>query len=127
MFKGCVVWYLVAAMFIIGVAPRVEAAFSPSEAVGVSPMGRAGDMETIRVALEHKVVAQRLHDLGYAPQEIMTRLSDLSDSQIHSFAQRLDEAKVGGDGGLGFVIAILLVIVLVLLILHLTGHKVAVK
>lgn len=123
MIRRWVVWYLVVAMFVIGIAPRVEAAFSPSEALGLSASVRAGDVEKIRVALEQKLVAQRLRDLGYSAEEIMARLSDLSDSQIHSFAQRLDEARVGGDG-LGIVIAVLVIIVLVLLILRLTGNKV---
>jgi hypothetical protein len=121
--KRWMAWYLVVAMFVIGVAPRVEAAFSPSEALGLASSVRAGDMETIRVALEQKLVAQRLRDLGYSAEEIVARLSDLSDSQIHSFAQKLDEARVGGDG-LGVVIAVLVIIVLVLVILRLTGNKV---
>ncbi|MGA3173445.1 MAG: PA2779 family protein [Syntrophorhabdales bacterium] len=126
MLKLFLVWYLAAAMFVIGIAPRVEAAFSPSEALGLSGTVKAADLEKIRVALEEKVVAQRLSDLGYSAEEIMARLSGLSDGQIHSFAQRLDEAKVGGDG-VGIVIAILLVIVLVLVILRLAGHRVVVK
>ena len=83
-------------------------------------------MEKIRVILENKLVGQRLHDLGYTADEVMTRLSQMSDSQVHSFAQKLDDLKVGGDG-LGVVIALLVIVVLVLVILQLTGHKVAVK
>jgi hypothetical protein len=83
------------------------------------------DVERIRTALEQKLVRQRLQDLGFSADEISTRLSELTDGQIHYFATRLDDLKVGGDG-LGFVIAILVIIALVLLIIQLTGHRVVV-
>ncbi len=121
-----VVWYLVCAMFVIGIAPRLEAAFSPSEALVLSPSGRSSDLETIRTALEQRLVRQRLADLGFSADEISTRLSELSDEQVHYFASKLDELKVGGDG-LGFLIAILIIVILVIVILQLTGHKVSVK
>ena len=126
MLKKCLVTYLVLAMFVIGIAPRVDAAFSPSEALNISAEARMGDIERIRVVLENKVVAQRLHDLGYTTDEIMTRLSQMTDEQIHRFAQKLDDLKVGGDG-LGVIIAILVIVVLVLVILQLTGKRVIVK
>ncbi len=126
MIKKCLACYLVFALFVIGVAPRVEAAFAPSEGLSLPPEARAGDIEKIRVVLENKLVGQRLHDLGYTAEETMARLSQMSDSQVHSFAQKLDDLKVGGDG-LGVVIALLVIVVLVLVILQLTGHKVAIK
>jgi hypothetical protein len=50
----------------------------------------------------------------------------MTDEQIHSFAQKLDDLRVGGDG-LGVIIAVLLIVVLVLVILKLTGHKIAIN
>lgn len=127
MVKKCVVCYLVLALFVIGIVPRVEAAFAPSEALNLSVEARAGDIEKIRGALESKLVSQRLLDLGYTSEEVMTRLSQLTDSQIHSFAQKLDDLKVGGDSGLGIIIAVLVIIALVLVILQLSGHRIFVK
>jgi len=121
-----VIWYLVCAMFVIGVAPRLEAAFSPSETLALSPAARAADAETIRSALEQKLVRQRLADIGFSADEITARLSELSDEQVHYFASKLDELKVGGDG-LGLVIGILVIVVIVIVIIQLTGHKVVVK
>jgi hypothetical protein len=125
MVKKCLVSYLVLAMFVIGIAPRVDAAFSPSEALKFSAEARIGDMEQIRIALENKLVTQRLHDLGYTTDEIMSRFSQMTDEETHGLAQKLDDLKVGGDG-LGFVIAILVIVALVLVILHLTGRRVIV-
>jgi hypothetical protein len=126
MAKKCLISYLVLAMFVIGIAPRVDAAFSPSEVLALSVETRSADLEQIRVTLENKLVAQRLQDLGYTADEIMSRLSQMTDEQIHSFAQKLDNLKVGGDG-LGVVIAVLVIIILVLVVLQLTGKRVTIR
>ncbi len=126
MFKRFLIVYLACAMFVIGIAPRLDAAFTPSEAMAPALSTRSADVDTIRAALEQKLVRQRLQDLGFSADEISAKLSELTDAQIHYFATRLDDLKVGGDG-LGFVIAILVIIALVILILQLTGHRVFVK
>jgi hypothetical protein len=125
MVKKCLAWYLVLAMFIIGIAPPVEAAFSPSEALTLTVVDRAADLDKIQKILEMKVVTQRLQDLGYSPTEIGTRLSQMSDQQIHSIAQKIDDLKVGQDGG-GVIIVLLLVVVVILIVLMTTGRKVVV-
>ena len=125
MIKKYLVLYLACAMFVIGIAPRLEAAFTPSEGLVPAISVRAMDVEKVRTALEQKLVRQRLQDLGFSVDEISTRLFELTDAQLHYFATRLDDLKVGGDG-LGFVIAVLVIIALILLILQLTGHRVTV-
>lgn len=87
---------------------------------------RSADMEKIQAVLENKLVRQRLQDLGFNSEEITYRLSQMTDDQIHNFAQKLDDLKVGGDG-LGVVIAILVIIVLIMVILRLTGHRTIVR
>jgi hypothetical protein len=124
MLKKCLICYLVIALFLMGIAPRLDAGFIPSETLNISPGTRAGDIDKIRIVLENKLVSQRLRDLGFTPEEVMARMSAMSDSQIHGFAQRLDQVKVGGE--LGVVIALLVIVVLVLVILRLTGHRVRV-
>ena len=102
-----------------------EAAFAPSEGLVPALSMRAMDVERVRAALEQKLVRQRLQDLGFSVDEISARLFELTDAQLHYFATRLDDLKVGGDG-LGFVIAVLVIIALIILILQLTGHRVTV-
>ena len=126
MIKKYLVLYLACAMFVIGIAPRLEASYSASETLAPAFLTRAMDVEKIRTALEQKLVRQRLQDLGFSTDEISTRLSELTDGQIHYFATRLDDLKVGGDG-FAFVIVVLLIIALILLIVQLTGHRVVVK
>lgn len=120
-------WYLVAAMFIIGIAPRVDAGLSPSEIIAVQQVERGADLQKIRQVLEIKAVGERLGQLGLTHDEIQKRLSGLSDQQIHQFALQLDDLKIGQSDAIGFVIAILVIVILVIVVLKLTGHKVMVS
>ncbi len=124
-FTKSISWYLVLAMFIIGIAPKVEAGFSNSEIIALASVDREADLDKIQKVLETKQIQERLEKLGFTKDEINSRLSQLSDQQIHQFALQLDELKVGSDG-LGVVIALLVIIILVIIVLQLTGHKVIV-
>ncbi len=120
-------WYLVVAMFIIGIAPRVDASLSPSEVIAIQQVDRDADLQKIRKVLEMKAVSERLGQLGFTHDEIQKRLVSLNDQQIHQFALQLDDLKIGQSDALGIIIAVLVVIVLVIVILKLTGHKVMVS
>ena len=117
-------WYLIIAMFIIGITPKVEAGIVPSEIIAMSQADRAADLGKIQKVLEMKMVRERLEKLGFAQDEIQNKLSSLSDQQMHSLALQIDEIKVGGD--LGIVIALLVITILVVLLIQLTGHRVVV-
>jgi hypothetical protein len=110
--------YLVVAMFMIGIAPRADAGFSPSQLVGAGAASRDLDVQHVRSFLEMKVVADRFAQLGFTPGEVESRLSALNDEQLHRIALNVDQLKVGGE--LGALIAVLVIAVLVLLILRLT-------
>jgi hypothetical protein len=120
-------WYLVVAMFIIGITPRVYAGFSPSEAMDLSPIDRASDLQKIQKVLEMKMISERLRQLGLTTDEIQDRLNQLSDNEIHQFALQLDDLKVGGDSGLGIVIAILVIAILAVILIYLLGHRIIIK
>jgi hypothetical protein len=126
MLKKWITWYLVLAMFVIGITPRVYAGFSPSEIIALSPADRSADVQKVQKFLEMKVVRERLREFGYAPDEIQSRLNQLSDPQIHQLALKVDDLKVGGNA-LGVIIFLLVVVILVLIILQVTGHRVVVK
>jgi hypothetical protein len=126
-FMRYVIWYLVVAMFVIGITPRVYAGFSPSEVVGFPQIDRGSDLGKIQNAIETKMISERLKQIGLTPDEVQLRLSQLGDQQIHQLAQPLDELKVGGDGGwvvLGLVIVLAAIAVLVI---YLSGHQVVIK
>lgn len=118
-------WYLIAAMFIIGIAPKAEAGLAPSELIAMSQFDRASDLEKVQSVLEVKMVSERLGQLGLSTDEIQQRLHSLSDQQIHKLALQLDDIKAGGDG-LGIVIALLVIAILIVILLQVTGHRVVV-
>jgi len=125
--KKWITWYLVMAMFVIGITPRVYAGFSPSEVITLSPAERASELQKIQKFLEVKMVRERLKELGLSPDEIQNRLHQFNDQQIHQLALKLDDLKVAGDDALGIIILLLVIAVLVVLLIQLTGHKIIVK
>ena len=120
-----VLWYMVTVMFLFGITPKVDAGFSPSELIGQSQGDRSRDVEKIQKFLEAKMIRERLQAFGFSQEEIQARLNLLTDDQIHQVASKLDEIKVGGDGG-EVIIAVLLIAILVVLIIYLSGHKVVI-
>lgn len=124
--KKWIIWYLVAALLVIGITPRVYAGFAPSEGFALTSGERASNLDKVQKFLEMKMVRERLKDLGFTPEEIQGKLNDLNDQQLHQLAMKMDDLKVGGDG-LGIVIAILVIIILVIIIIQLTGHRIVIK
>ena len=125
-FRKCLTWYLVAAMLVIGITPRVYAGFSPSEVVGLSPAERSADLKAVQKFLEMKMVRERLKELGFTQEEIQSRLGQLSDQQLHQIALKADELQVGGDA-LGVVVALLVIAILVVILIWLLQHKIVIK
>jgi len=120
-----VTWYLIFAMFLIGIAPKVDAGIAPSELIAMSQTDRSADLEKIQQVIEMKMVVERLWQLGFTQDEILTRLNSLGDQQLHELALRLDDLNVGSDGGtgVGIVIAVLLFFLLLVMLLQLTGPR----
>jgi hypothetical protein len=125
-FMKHIAWYLVAAMFIIGIAPRVDAGLAPSEVIAIAQGERPADLDKIRQALEAKAVSERLNQLGFSREDIQSRLVQLNDQQIHQIALQLDDLRVGQSDALGLVIGVLVIAILVIVLLKLTGHRVLV-
>ncbi len=122
-----ITWYLVVAMFVIGITPRVYAGFSPSEGIGLSSLDRPSDVQKIQKFLEIKMVRERLREFGFTSDEIQARLNQLSDPQVHQLAVQIDNAKVGADDGLGIIISLLVIAILVVILVWLLGHRVVIK
>lgn len=83
----------------------------------VAASGRTADLATIQSALEHKVVQQRLQDLGFTPAEIQQRLSQATNADLHQLAVESEKVMAGGD----IIVTVLLIVLLVLLILRITA------
>jgi len=125
-FMKHVTWYLVIAMFIIGIAPRVDAGLAPAQIIALTQVDRDADLGKIQKVLEVKAISERLMQFGLTQDEVQKRLIQLSDQQIHQIALQLDDLKIGQDDALTLIIALLFIAILVVVLLKLTGHKVIV-
>ena len=126
------VGYLVASMFLIGITPKVEAGYIPSNFVKTNlvktqEINKAQDIQKIQTILERKEIQNRLRQLGLSYQKINQTLSSLSAQDVHKIALKLGSLKIGKDGGLGVIVVLLVIIILVIYIIELTGHKVIVQ
>lgn len=119
--------YLVVAMFIIGITPRVYAGFSPSEAISILSFDRSSDLEKIRKVLEMKMVREKLKELGFNPEEVEKKLSQLSDQQVHQLALNIDQLQVGGSSGWVILIVVLLIVVIIGVVIYVSGHRVVIE
>jgi hypothetical protein len=124
--KKVLIWYLVMAIFVIGITPRCFAGLSPSEVIALSQTEKSQDLGKLQKFLETQMVRERLKDLGFTPEEIQMKLSSLTDQQIHQLTLHLDDLKVGGDG-VAVAIIVFLIAVLIVLIIYATGHKIVIK
>jgi hypothetical protein len=121
---------LVVTIHMIGfVASPAWAAMIPSKSSPLSPAASAQvqqDTEKVQLALENKMVQEKLRANGLTPGEVKARLGSMSPAQIHLLAQASDDVLAGGDG-LGTVIAVLIIIILIIVILKLTHHEIIIK
>jgi Family of unknown function (DUF6627) len=125
-FMKCVASYLAVAMFILGIVPRVDAGFIPSDIVTHPEIDRTADLQSIQKVLETKMVRQRLENLGFTADEVQKRLNQFNDEQIHDLALNLEQLKVGGDG-FGVIAALLIIALLVVALVYLTKHRVIIQ
>ena len=91
------------------------------------PGARETEIGKIQRALETEIVKEKLKAYGLTSDEINTKLSDLTDEQIHMLAQASDNILAGADDGLGILIAILLIVLIVILVLKLSGKTVSAR
>ena len=125
-FRNWIIWYLVMAMFVIGIIPKVYAGFSPSEAIDLS-QDQSSDLKKVQKFLEMKMVRERLKEYGFTQEEIQLRMGQLSDQQMHQLALKIDDLRVAADDGLGIIVALLVIAILIVILIMLLGHRVVIK
>lgn len=124
-FTRLVSGYLVLAMCVMGMAPRVYAGLVPSEITASPGVERIADLAKIQKAMETKIIKERLNNLGFTRKEVQARLDRLDDQQVHHLALEIDDLKVGGSG-FEVLVALLLIGIVVGVWVHATGHRVVV-
>ncbi len=111
---------LVALVPSTGEASLIESRLSTGEKMSE----RTEKIESIRNALEHEIVAQRLSDYGLSQEEVMARMESLDDKQLHQLSTLSDEV---GGGAIGLAIGVLLVVLLVVVILKVSDKRIVVQ
>jgi len=116
---------LIAVMTMFSFVPKAEAGLVPTAMTMASEL-RSQDLASVQKVLEHKAVKARLASLGYSDAEVSAKLSQVSDSELHSLASQLDALDAGGDG-IGIIIGLLVIVLLVVVILKLSDKTVTIR
>jgi hypothetical protein len=128
-FAQTTIWMMVVITVLMGwCPPEGGAMLAPALAPAPgSPSGpeRGADLQKIQAVLESKVVRQRLEDFGLSSEEINARLTRLSDNQLHQLATHIDALTPAG-GGLGIVVALLVIAILAVILVYLLGHRIVI-
>ena len=126
-----IVIYLSLALFFIGAFPAdlfamfLSSSSPASNSVSPNSLSREQNITNIQKVLETKLLQQRLKDLGLTADQISSRISRLTDDQLHQVSSKLDAMQTGGgDDPLGIIIALLVIGILVVVLLQVSGHKV---
>jgi hypothetical protein len=116
--------YLIVAVFSFSIVSTAGAGLVSSgdimaQTMPTMPkMNKAAYLNKIQAALETKVVMSRLAELGFTAEEIGSRLAKLSQAQLHTLSQDMDQIRAGGNA----IIGALLFVFIVIIILDLTGY-----
>ncbi len=126
------VFYLIFSVLITGLVSSTARAMFISSNMHPGSLhnlsyNKISDIEKIRTFLERKLVQQRLKDFGLNPQDIVSRLNQLSPKELHKLALHIDKVDYGGDSALGIIISLLVIAILVLVILKLMGKQIIIK
>lgn len=116
--KLCILTFVILMLGWIRITDT-HASLAPADEVVSSEMGvsRAEDLQVVRKVLEHKLVQQRLFDIGLTQEQIDARLDRLSDGQLHLLASQLNAVIPAGDSGtIWTIVGILLIVILIILL-----------
>jgi len=124
-FTRLVAGYLVLAMCVMGMAPRVYAGMVSSEILTSTQTDRVAELTKIQKVMETKIIKERLNNLGFTQKEVQARLDRLNEQQIHQLALKIDDLRVAGSG-FEVLVVTLLIGILVGVWFYVTGHSVVV-
>lgn len=107
---------LVAALSFNAVAlGSAQAAMVPTTDVIRDSAVSSADRDRVNTFMEREEVRREIEKLGVDPDEAALRVSALSDEEIASIAERLDQLPAG-EGAVGAVVGAALIVFIVLLI-----------
>ncbi|MDD5067714.1 MAG: PA2779 family protein [bacterium] len=99
-----------------GIAAMISSSLSSEKSMSAAE--RRVKLETVKKALENKMVQAKLKDYGLNDREINEKIKSMNDSQIQLLAQASEKVLAGGDG-LSLIVTLLVIVLLVILIMRL--------
>lgn len=115
MFRQSVVYLLLAAILNLS-SPLVAHAELVGTLQAVEASTRAQDLATVNAALARADLRAKFVELGVNPADVDARVAALTDPELRTLAQRMDQVPAGGE-----VLAVIGLVFLVLLILEFVG------
>ncbi len=112
--RACVAVMCVSLLSVAMPLPAQAAIVTTDRAVALEQRGSY--VSTITAALARDDVRSRMVALGVDPATVEARLGGLTDTELATLAERIDNAPAGGD-----VLAIIGIVFVVLMILEFTG------
>jgi hypothetical protein len=115
MFRKTVVYALCFAVLNLG-SPLVARAELVGTLQAVEASTRAQDLATVTAGLAKQEVRDQMVALGVNPTDVDARVARLTDSELRTLADRMDQMPAGGDA-----LAVIGIVFVVLIILELVG------
>jgi hypothetical protein len=112
--RACVAVMCVSLLSVAMPLPAQAAIVTTDRAVALEQRGAY--VSTITAALARDDVRNRMVALGVDPADVEARLGGLTDTELATLAERINNAPAGGD-----VLAIIGIVFVVLMILEFTG------
>jgi hypothetical protein len=115
MFRKGLVYALCLAVLNLG-SPLMAHAELVGTMQAVEASTRAQDLAAVNSALAREQVRDQMAALGVDPADVEARVARLTDSELRTLAERMDQLPAGGDA-----LAIIGIVFVVLIILELVG------
>lgn len=112
--------------FAFNSAPAVAGLVGSKPASESFSLKREEDIAKIQRALESKQLQEKLRAYGLTKEEVESKLSELSDEQIHTLAKASDRVLAGGDA-IGVAIGILIIAILLVILLKLLNKEIIIR
>ncbi|MCS6999053.1 MAG: PA2779 family protein [Aquificaceae bacterium] len=112
--------------FTFNTAPTFAGLVGSKPASEILNSKREEELAKVQRALESKEVQEKLRAYGLTKEEVESKLSQLSDQQIHMLAKASDKVLAGGDG-VGLAIGVLLVAILIVVLLKLLNKEIIIR
>jgi hypothetical protein len=114
--KQLCVYAVCLALLNLGSPPVAQAALVATSQAVAAADARTADLALVNSTLAREQVRQQLSALGVDPAAVDARVARLTDSELRTLADRMEQMPAGGDA-----LAVIGIVFVILIILELVG------